>query len=348
MDKFRNGNALLIGVGADLPITIKDATAIYELLVDPLRCAYDPKQVELLIGEKSTRTGILGAFDRLTQQVNTNSHSTTIVYFSGHGGRFIGAEDTKNYFLVPFGFDRARLEETTISGAEFTSKIEMLKGQKLVVILDCCHAGGMPMLKTSDTVFAKEPIPPELLDTLGSGTGTVVIASSHENEYSYMGKEHSIFTGCLLDALSGKASFFQDGYVRILDILVYLFREVPKRGSGPQHPFLKKVLDLGDNFPVCYHVGGSKDPLHQTTIGSIVVNQNLLPSQRRHLEQRLKMLEPHYELLSEKILRLRSALPLETDIATKFKLEKQIEQSENEYRVLLKEIQSLEEEKDAK
>ncbi|MFS0514491.1 hypothetical protein ACEYW6_07150 [Nostoc sp. UIC 10607] len=31
---FTNGYALLIGVGADLPVTVKDATAIQDILID--------------------------------------------------------------------------------------------------------------------------------------------------------------------------------------------------------------------------------------------------------------------------------------------------------------------------
>ncbi|MEH2457552.1 hypothetical protein [Nostoc sp.] len=31
---FTNGYALLIGVGADLPVTVKDATAIRDILID--------------------------------------------------------------------------------------------------------------------------------------------------------------------------------------------------------------------------------------------------------------------------------------------------------------------------
>ncbi|MEH2297154.1 hypothetical protein [Nostoc sp.] len=45
---FTNGYALLIGVGADLPVTVKDATAIRDILIDPSRAAYPPEQVKQL------------------------------------------------------------------------------------------------------------------------------------------------------------------------------------------------------------------------------------------------------------------------------------------------------------
>ena len=37
---FSNGYALLIGVGADLPVTVKDATALRDVLVNQNRAAY--------------------------------------------------------------------------------------------------------------------------------------------------------------------------------------------------------------------------------------------------------------------------------------------------------------------
>ena len=39
-ESFQRGYALVVGVGADLPVTITDATAMATLLRDPARCAY--------------------------------------------------------------------------------------------------------------------------------------------------------------------------------------------------------------------------------------------------------------------------------------------------------------------
>lgn len=39
---FANGYALLIGVGADIPVTVKDATALRDVLVDSTRAGYAP------------------------------------------------------------------------------------------------------------------------------------------------------------------------------------------------------------------------------------------------------------------------------------------------------------------
>lgn len=322
---FSNGYALLIGIGADLPVTVKDATAIYNLLLDPSRAAYSIEQVTLLTETSTTRQQILTAFDRLIEQVSQNPDTTVIVYYSGHGGAIKGLDGSSEYFLVPYDFNRSRIADTAISGIELTEKIEAIKARKLVVILDCCHAGGVPALKEVDKSFTKSPVPPDLLNVLGSGSGRVVVASSRENEYSYTGNPYSAFTACLLEALQGKAAVNKDGYARILDVLIYLFDQVPKRALGPQHPFVNKVLELGDNFPLCYYAGGSKflsgeSPSSEPNPAPTSLNSG----QRRRMEQKREGLEGEWNLRSEKVKRMRADFAIETATAVKFQLEQQL------------------------
>lgn len=319
---FAPGYGLVIGIGDDLPITAKDAVALHDLLVNKNRSAYPPEQVILLTRTAASRQGILGAFDQLIEQVNHNPDAIAIVYFSGHGGRIECPGKPHEYYLVPHGYDPSRRADTAITGHEFTDKIEAIKASKLVVLLDCCHAGGVPAMKESSEVFIKSPVPSELLNTLQSASGRVIVASSHEKEKSYTGKPYSVFTSCLLEALQGKAAVDRDGFARILDILIYLFKHVPERAPGPQHPFVKKVIDLGDNFPVCYYAGGGKSlPGEAST--------DLTPGRHRRLEQQLEALRQEWDLRSEKLRRLRAASAIEVDVAVAFKLEHLILQEEH-------------------
>lgn len=153
-----------------------------------------------------------------------------IVYFSGHGGKLHIPGQSPEYFLVPYGYDPTRYQETVLSDQEFTSKIEAIQARKLVVLLDCCHAGGVSVLKNVGATFEKSPAPPILLNSLQVGSGRVVIASSRENEYSYTGTPYSVFTTCLMEALRGKAAVKKDGLAHILDVLSYLFDQVPRIG----------------------------------------------------------------------------------------------------------------------
>lgn len=350
---FSNGHALLIGVGADLPVTVKDATALRDVLVDPTRAAYPLEQVELLAEVKATRKGILEAFDRLIEQVNQNPDATAIVYFSGHGGRIESLNGPPEYFLVPYGFNWNQRVETAISGLEFTEKIEAIKARKLVVLLDCCHAGGVPVLKEPGVTFTKSPVPPTLLSMLDSGSGRVVVASSHEGESSYTGTPYSVFTACLLEALQGRASVNKDSYARILDVLSYLFDRVPKRAPGPQKPFVKQVLDLGDNFPLCYYAGGEEkfrgevptaEPvrLPSRVIASQPRVSVFKQSQLNRLKQDYSSLETRRKELAKKLHELESDRDWVAGATNRLELERQIERDKNRLKNYDEQIDKLE------
>ncbi|WP_392534896.1 caspase domain-containing protein [Nostoc sp. C117] len=337
--RFTKGYALLIGIGADLPVTVKDATAIRDILIDPNRAAYPPEQVTLLTETSATRQNILAAFEQIIAQVNQNPDATVIIYYSGHGGRI---QRTNEYFLVPFGYDPSQRADTAISGLEFTQKIEAITARKLVVLLDCCHAAGVPALKEPGETFVKSPLPAELLNVLETGKGRVVVASSREDEYSYTGHPYSAFTDCLLEALQGKAAVNKDGYARILDILIYLFDQVPKRASGSQHPFVNKVLDLGDNFALCYYAGGSKFLSGETATIESSSYTSLTAGKRRRLQQRLDTLQPEWDRRSEKVKRMRADLAIEAGTAVKFQLEQQLLDEESKLADLANELDTIE------
>jgi len=250
-EMFTHGYALIVGVGADLLVTIDDARGIADLLRDPARCAYPADHVQLLTGEGARRADILTALDKLAAQTAFDPDAAAIVYFSGHG------LETPGYYLMPFSYDLADLSSTAVSGAEFTGKLRALKAKKLLVLLDCCHAGGIGEVK--GVAFAKSPTPPGLFDALGVGSGRVILASSRKDEVSYTGKPYSVFTSALLEALAGYGAFEYDGYARVLDAAMWLGRKVPDRTDDKQHPIVK-VSNLEDNFALAYYAAGDKQP----------------------------------------------------------------------------------------
>jgi hypothetical protein len=322
---FTNGYALLIGVGADLPVTVQDATAVRDLLVNPARAGYPVDQVTLLTETTADRKKILAAFDHLIEQANSDPEATVIVYFSGHGGKFSSPDLPPEYCLVPYGFDRGRRADTALSDQEFTAKIEAIRAQKLVVLLDCCHAGGMPALKDADIAFEKSPLPPGLLNVLQAGSGRVVVASSRENEYSYTGKPYSVFTACLIEALGGKGSGTKDGLARILDVLAYLFAQVPPRTSDKQHPFVNKIFNLDDNFSLCYYAGGEKSVPGEASIPPLPAEPaGMTAGRRRRLEAKLQEQQALWTLRNEKVQALQQALAIDIEPLTRIKHEKEL------------------------
>lgn len=249
------GYALIIGIGADLPNTVDDASGLADILHDPTRCAYPPQQVHLLTGQSACRESILAGLDRLAQ--TTSAQSTVVVYFSGHGYR-VATPSAEQYYLLPYGYDVNRLAQTAISGAEFTARLRAIPAQKLLVLLDCCHAGGVALPKTPGLRFNKSPMPPDALTLLAEGRGRVLIASSQENELSFAGRPYSAFTLALIEALSGVGVARQDGYVRVADLALHAREVTPARTGGQQHPDLH--FEQADNFILAYYAGGDTHP----------------------------------------------------------------------------------------
>ncbi|MEA3396912.1 MAG: caspase family protein, partial [Chloroflexota bacterium] len=252
---FTNGYALIIGVGADLPNTADDAQGLADILKDEGRCAYPPGQVQCLTGPAATRDTVLAALDALAQR--TDAEATVVICFSGHGYKVSTSMDDV-YFLMPYGYDLNKLKTTAIKGAEFAAKLRVIPAKKLLVLLDCCHGGGVGDAKAPGLELVKSPLPPEDVALLAEGSGRVLIASSQEDELSYAGRPYSAFTLALIEALAGVGVAKKDGYVRVADVALHARQVVPGRTKQRQHPILH--FEHADNFVLAYYAGGDTQP----------------------------------------------------------------------------------------
>jgi hypothetical protein len=256
MALFSQGHAVLVGVGADLAGTVTDAQGMATLLMDPERCAYPPDQVHVLTEGQATRVGILNQLEQLAKQVN--AESTVILYFSGHGYE-VDTGIGKHYFLIPYGYDATNLVATAISDHEFMAKIQAIQAQKMLVLLDCCHASGLDnVLEKAPTVKSiKAPLPASAAAVLAKGRGRIIISSCKEHEKSYTGKPYSQFTQALLEALTGAGLSQKDGFVRATDLALYAAKTVPLHTQNQQNPDLH--FAQADNFAVAYYAGGGAE-----------------------------------------------------------------------------------------
>ncbi|NEO87089.1 MAG: caspase family protein [Spirulina sp. SIO3F2] len=333
--KTMNFFALLIGTGADLPVTVKDVQALYKVFADPNLAAYPLDNIKVLTDKEATRDNILGELDQLALKSQNAIEATISIYFSGHGGHIKG---TKDYFLLANGYNRTNHRSTSISAKELTQKIDIIQTQKLILWLDCCHAGGM-IEKDENTNFIKSPPDTDFITNLSSGSGHVVVASSKKEQSSYAPKKetHSIFTSCLLDALQGKASkSSNDGYIRIIEVLDYLFREVPKRSGNLQEPIIPRIYNM-TNFPLClYPKNGISDNILNATL-TMQYKKRLVT-----LEIRIKSEYQNLELIDKIIARLNRKLLITTSEIEKIELEEELDKKKQERNRIETEIDRIE------
>jgi hypothetical protein len=242
MPQFSGGFALCVGVGGNLPGTVKDAAAIAELLSDATRCAYPPDQVQLVTGEEATRDGVLAALDSLASQSNARNDATVVVYFSGHA--------SPEHALITSG-------ATSITSDELGDKLRAFHARKLLLLLDCCFAAGIwdPAEKGDE----RAPLTMETIERLREGQGHVVLSSSRQSEKSYAGGRHSlsVFTRALMEALTGMGAAREDGFVRVTDLIHRVDLRVPeltKDHVRVQHPVAS--FANADNFKVAFYGAG--------------------------------------------------------------------------------------------
>ena len=280
---FEHGYALIIGVDDNqtarlkLPDVAKDLNALSQVLMNPERCAYPEQNIKRVQGAAATRAGILAGFDWLQQKLAQDDNATAVVYYSGHGYQDVASYPQK-YYLVPYDADPQKLEETLLPATLFEAQIAALQPKRLLVLLDCCHSGGVqakavdepdlpsayislafpaPTLMGEKSMEVSDAVAKDI-SVLAESSGRAVLNSSQGNQKSYMriDGQMSIFTYHLIEALTGHAQP-EDGASEVLvsDVLSYVHRKVPQTASAVgaiQQPNAR----LDGVFPVAMLLGG--------------------------------------------------------------------------------------------
>ena len=274
MSKSTSHNyALLIGVGEceetklSLPVTVKDIQAIKTLLTDSNLCGYIDNNIRLLYNETASKEQILENLTWLKQQAENDPEATILIYYSGHGL----LDNSGDYYLIPHETDRADIPDTALPAATFNQALQQIPAQRLLVIIDSCHAQGMASSK-DDTEnkkrspipkgFTQSSLPKTILEDL-EGAGRVVFTSSTGTQLSWIRSdgEMSIYTYHFLEALQGAGNQPGDKLVKISHLMNYLSETVPitvrKEYNKEQTPFFDFATE---DFPVALLRGGKGLP----------------------------------------------------------------------------------------
>ncbi len=244
--------AVLIGIGDDLPCTIKDAEGIYAQLLDQSRCGFKMGNVRLLIEPDATKARILEELKWLRSRLEANPEAVFVVYYSGHGGR----TKSGNYYLVPNGFDPANVAETALGRKDFVGAVGELSGRRGLVLLDCCFATAFTKGRSGGVKPGGPPL--AMLKELTKGSGRAVISSCGIDEVSFAGTPYSEFTKAFLEGLAGYGTRRLNGVAQLLDVLAWIREQVPKRTDGRQNPTMSYDATL--DFPLAYYAGSETSP----------------------------------------------------------------------------------------
>jgi hypothetical protein len=252
---MNNFFALIVGVGGvDIPETITDAKDIRDVLIS--NGAYDSQNTFFCTGQNSTKENIINAFDAIISRTEKTEDSTVFIYYSGHGQRYKAIDNEYFYYLKTYGADENNKEITMLNGEIFSEKVEKIKASRVLVMLDCCYAGGIKKdklkIKSDDTVAYSNR---SLQEKLKSGKGRVFLSSCDDNETSVIlpGSKNSLFTEVALQVLNGLCSQGRE-YVSALDLIFHVLKDVPEKikpHNHNQNPVLTDAKDLNHKYYVC-------------------------------------------------------------------------------------------------
>ncbi len=181
------------------PLTnaVSDARGAAELFV---KLGFE--QVAALYNDQATSEAIEGLVtDDLTR---LGAEDSLVLFYAGHGStrsHQLGDEVVKTGYIVPF--DASDRTATRIDLDGWLRAVALLPAKHILVILDACHSGIAldPVSKWRDG-----GAPPELpLSALRARRSRRIITSALDNELALDSGPrhgHSLFTGCLLEALT--------------------------------------------------------------------------------------------------------------------------------------------------
>jgi len=240
--QYTNSWALVVGVNAykfcsPLSYACNDADAVASSLVD--RLGFESSKLFLLKDERATKQSILDRYLELSS-LATDPDDRVFVFFAGHGFTTQGLRGPVGY-LVPVDGHTDKLN-SLIRWDELTRNAELIPAKHILFIIDACYSG----------LMIQRVIPPGtgrfVNDMLQRVSRQVITAGKADETVADGGGpagKNSIFTGYLIEGLSGAAS--DEGGVLTANMLMnFVYRKVGQDGRSQQTPHYGHIEGDGD------------------------------------------------------------------------------------------------------
>jgi WD40 repeat protein len=222
-----------------LALADKDAND-FKNVFDQQKKTYRKVEIVTLANEKATSAEIRHALDWFASA--PTSHDVAMLFMAGHGVDDQGGR----YFFVPQEVGPKEALSQGLSYQDIRRALASVAGRVLFFI-DTCHAGaawGNPGRPVTDVS--------RMVNDLNSPENRVMtFASSTARQLSYENVNewgNGAFTKAVVEGLTGKADFFQNGYVTASQLDTYVSDRVPKLTLGKQTPAIGRPF--GVDYPL--------------------------------------------------------------------------------------------------
>ena len=225
-----------------------DAKAIYEWAVSPAGGRFAPANVQLIIDEQATNANIKTAlFSWLKKAIKEDM---VVIYFAGHGSPE-SPDDNKNLYLFPYDVDYDNIATTGFPMWDIETALQrFIKAQKVVIIADACHSGGIgesyEIARRSNRGIKIVSIQDGLEKLANIGDGICVLSAADINQLSQEGEQwdgHGVFTYYLLRGLTGEADYSKDKQVTLGELIPFVSETVRRATKNAQCPTVTGKFD---------------------------------------------------------------------------------------------------------
>ncbi|MBM4094487.1 MAG: hypothetical protein FJ276_34550 [Planctomycetes bacterium] len=231
----------------NLGYAARDAQAFAGYLKSPSGGRFDKVDV-LMDGEATTRNVKAALREGLR---GVQQEDFVVIFWAGHGSP--DPHDERELYLVTHDTDPEHMASTAYAMREFKTDVERLKAQRVLVIADTCHSGGI----SDPSVALRGPAENRIVDGFrglkGIGVGAqaqraclrMVFTACEQGEKSResadLGGGHGVFTWFLLQSLSGDADDPKqggngDGKVTLGEVIEATRDRVKRWTGNQQHP----------------------------------------------------------------------------------------------------------------
>ncbi|MEU6644579.1 DEAD/DEAH box helicase [Saccharomonospora sp. NPDC046836] len=187
---------------------------------------FDGGAFTLLVDEKVTRPRLIKELELL--RATSSPDDVVMIMFSGHG--------SSTHDLIVHDTDMADLAGTALPLAELFDHLRSLPVRHVVVLLDCCFAGGAGA-KAVWSGTATGPL--EVPSAPGAALHLLTACGEDEGAYEDPQLGHGVFTGQLLRALTGEAETTNEDKIPLRALFESVRRHVASRAAlleRSQHP----------------------------------------------------------------------------------------------------------------
>jgi len=152
ISKYKNSHQI-----PNLRYADKDASAFYDFLRSPQGGGFPETHINPLLNENGTYQALRSALFTFLQ--SAIEEDFVVIYISGHGAP--DPKNQKNLYFLSYDTDVAQIASTAFPMWDLETAIQrQIKAQKVVIISDTCHAGGV-----GGGIGTRAPDPKENLTT---------------------------------------------------------------------------------------------------------------------------------------------------------------------------------------